>query len=86
MFPFRESVFREGLRRKCPCVSVSVSVSVSEVMKYYILLTEHLSTILVNNQLDALLTKYLFISHLYMFRAIQCWYAGRAYQTVTYTD
>jgi len=33
---------------------------------------EMVETILVNNQLDALFSMYLFISLLYMFRATQC--------------
>jgi len=46
-------------------------------------LTVHLGIILVNNQLDALFSMYLFSSLLYMFRATQCssyrlvWRSGR---------
>jgi len=43
----------------------------------YILLIVHLGTILVNNQLDALLM-YLFTSILYMFRATQCSSSGES--------
>jgi len=42
-----------------------------EHVKFYILLTVHLGTILVNNQLDALSVLYLFISPVYMFRTPQ---------------
>jgi len=37
------------------------------IKTFYILLTVHLGTILVNNQLDTLSLMYLFISPLYMF-------------------
>jgi len=42
----------------------------------YILLTVHMGTILVNNQIDALF--YVFISLLYMFRATQCSSSGES--------
>ena len=45
-------------------------------VKFYILLTMHLGTILVNSQLDALSLMYLFISPLYMFRTARCSSSG----------
>jgi hypothetical protein len=45
-------------------------------IKFHILLTVNLCTILVNNQLDALFSMYLFILLLYMFRATQCLSSG----------
>jgi hypothetical protein len=43
----------------------------SFISKFYISLIVHLGIILANNQLDALISMYLFISLLYMFRATQ---------------
>jgi len=43
----------------------------TEYGKFYISLTMHLGIILVNNQLDAFFSMYLFILLLYMFRANQ---------------
>ena len=43
---------------------------------FYILLTVHLVTILVNKQLDALSLMHLFITPLYMFRTAQCSSSG----------
>jgi len=47
-------------------------------VRFYILLTVHLRKILVNNQLDALFSMYLFISLPYMFRATQCSSSGES--------
>ena len=44
----------------------------------YISLTVHLGIILVNNQLDALFSMYLFISLLCVFRATQCSSSGES--------
>ena len=43
---------------------------------FYISLAVHLGVIIVNNQLDALFSMYLFISLLYVFRATQCSSSG----------
>ena len=45
-------------------------------LNFYISLTAHLGIILVNNQLDALFSMYLFISLLYVFRGTQCSSSG----------
>ena len=45
-------------------------------IKFYILLTVHLGTLLANNQHDALPLMYLFILPLYMFRTAQCSSSG----------
>ena len=45
---------------------------------FHISLTVRLGIILVNNQLDALFSVYLFISLLYMFRATQCSSSGKS--------
>ena len=48
-------------------------------MFFYVLLTVHLITIFVNNQLDAqFFFLYLFIPILYMFRATKCSSSGQA--------
>jgi len=51
---------------------------------FYISLTVHLGIILVNNQLDALFSMYLFISLLCMFRAIQCSSSGESIVSVNH--
>ena len=45
---------------------------------FYISLTVHLGIILVNKQLEAHFSKYLFSSLLYMFRATQCSSSGES--------
>jgi hypothetical protein len=43
---------------------------------FYVLLTVHLGIIFVNNQLDAQLFSFMFISNLYVFRAAMCLSSG----------
>ena len=45
---------------------------------FYISSTVHLGIILVNNQLEALFSMFLFISLLYMFRATPCSSSGES--------
>jgi hypothetical protein len=47
-------------------------------LKFYVLLTVHLGIILVNDQPDAQFFFYMFISILYMFRAISCSSSGES--------
>jgi hypothetical protein len=49
---------------------------VSYIFYFLYLLTVHLGTILVNNQLNTLSLMYLFILPLYMFRTAQCSSSG----------
>ena len=61
------------------CISVFwyvMACSFVDRYEFYILLTVHLGTILVNNQPDALSLMYLFISPHYVFRTAQCSSSG----------
>ena len=62
----------------CPLNFVTCRSMQTEMVdaKFYILLTVHLGTIRVNNQLDAFFN--VFISLLYMFRATQCSSSGES--------
>jgi len=59
-------------------VTVSHKLPEKSKLQIYILLTVHLGTDCVNNQLDALLFLNVFISLLYMFRATQCSSSGES--------
>jgi hypothetical protein len=69
-----------------PCTKMSVLRSVCQIRMrhrthisgYYVLLTVHLSIILVNYQLDAQFFFHIFISILYMFRATSCSSSGES--------
>ena len=54
----------------------------SDGTKGYVSSTVHLGTVLADNQLDALIKMYLFISLLYMFRAPQCSSSGESIVTI----
>jgi hypothetical protein len=53
-------------------------------LSFYTSLTVHLGIILVNNQLGALFSIYLFISILCMFRATQCSSSGESIHHLVY--
>jgi len=54
-------------------------------LKFYVLLTAHLSIFLVHNQLDAQFFFFMFISILYMFRAAMCSSSGESIRRLTST-
>jgi hypothetical protein len=83
--PLGQFTFTEkklGYKESEPAVSVNSSHTHTHthtrqaLTSFYISLTVHLGTILVNNQPDALFYVYLFISLLYMFRGTQCSSSG----------
>jgi hypothetical protein len=56
----------------------TLNIFINSQISLYILLTVHFGTVLVSNQFDSLFSVYLFISLLYVFRAIQCSSSGES--------